>query len=187
MAEQYNPMDAIRNAQNPSGKIPAPSNFSFLRSATPEERQKRLAHLKDNFYDKSLEELQYLSAYETARVHQFMPFRFSNSKNGTINGALNTTSQELGLSQFEEGYLYIVTSITAFESAGTPQIKLAIKNKFTNEYFILKSGSVLNAEDSVSVTGSFVVQAQDLIVALFEGASATDTITLNVHGYRIRL
>jgi len=123
----------------------------------------------------------YIAALHSIRVNQFEPFNISVKK----AGSLNAISQRLETGHLETGWLYVITTITAYEEgAGTPQIKVGLRDGETD--FIFESGTVGNAEDTVEYVGQLMAKETDRIFALFEGATITDTVYLFVNGYKIK-
>jgi len=122
-----------------------------------------------------------LSALETIRLYQYMPFNLRYFKPPSLSITLETLYSDY----FKEGYLHIVQSICAVEiGAGTPQIKIGINDRGTK--LIFTSGTPAAAENSVDYIGQLLVPGGCRIFADFEGATATDTAYLYINGYRIR-
>jgi len=128
-------------------------------------------------YEKNI---QVLAALETIRINQFIPFNLHYQKIGSLNG----TAETLLSDRFEPGYIYVITSITGYESASTPQIKIGILDGAT--YYIFESATVAAAQNAVSYVGQLMCKETDRIFATFEGATAGDEAHLYINGYKIR-
>lgn len=130
---------------------------------------------------KRLDTTLYMAALYSIRVNQFEPFNISVRK----TGSLDTTSQRLETKPLETGWVYIITTITAYEEGtGTPQIKIGIRDGVTD--FVFESSTAGNAEDSVEYVGQLMAKETDKIFALFENATAADTAYLFINGYKIK-
>ena len=122
-----------------------------------------------------------LAALETIRLFQYEPFDLHYSK----VGGLNETSEILYSEFFKPGYLYVIQNVCAIEEgAAKPQIKLGIYDEATYHFYM--SATPANAEDSVEYIGQLLVGEHRRIFAEFEGATAAETILLNINGYRIK-
>ena len=90
---------------------------------------------------------------------------------------------------FEAGWFYIITNISAYQdTAGTPQIKINLKQRYAQEVLRLIAGTVASAEDSVGIQGFINADDSNFLQAVFESASATaaNRIHLVIHGYRVK-
>lgn len=122
-----------------------------------------------------------LSNLETIRVNQFEPFNLQVVQ----VGGNDTTSEILLTEQFEAGYVYVITSVSASDADDAAhQIKVGILDGVT--YFVYESATVANAGDSVEYVGQLMAKETDKIFAEFRSVGASDTIKLFVNGYRIR-
>jgi len=128
-----------------------------------------------------LENVNYLANLEAIRVNQFQIIQDFKEK----VGSLNTTSERLDFKQFESGFVYIITQITAIETGtGTPQIIIGAKVGGTDHIF--ESATIGNAEDSVEFVGQIFLKETDRIFVDFQSAVSADTIRVYLNGYKIR-
>ena len=122
-----------------------------------------------------------LAALETIRMYQYEPINIQIKKVGSLDG----TSQLLYSPFFDPGYLYVIQNICALVTGtGKPQTKIGIYDGAT--YFFYESATPAAAEDSVEYVGQLLVGEHRRIFAEFEGATTTDTVELNINGYRIK-
>ena len=127
------------------------------------------------------ENVKVLAALETIRLNQFVPFNIHVH----MTSGVNTTSQYLYTDPFEEGYVYIVTSICAEDNTDSAhQVKIGIKDG--NTHFVFEAATVSAAGDSVEYIGQLMCKETDKIFAEFRSAGASDDINLFVNGYKVK-
>jgi len=143
-------------------------------------KNKIVPKLADNI-DDHIKITGYLSDLETIRVNQFQIIQEVKS---TV-GSLSTSSERIDFNQFEPGFVYIITQITAIEiGTGTPQVKIGANLGATD--VIWETGTVGNAEDTVSFVGQVFLKETDQVFVIFENAASGDTIRVFMNGYKIR-
>lgn len=134
-----------------------------------------------NMVKDQAENYKVLAALETIRLNQFIPFNLHVEK----RSGSDTTSQYLYLDQFDVGYVYIITSITAIDKTDAAhQILLGVKDGAT--HFVYESGTVAAVRDSISYVGQLMCKETDRIFAEFRSIGADDEIHLFCNGYKIR-
>jgi len=132
-------------------------------------------------YEKNV---QTLAALETIRVNQFEPFNIFDHRDGNVT-ANSIVSQRVQFPVFEPGYVYVITSICAYDpDDAAHQIRIGILDGATATVFV--SATIANAADSVEYVGQLMCKETDKIYADFLAVGATDQLYLVMNGYRIR-
>lgn len=122
-----------------------------------------------------------LADLETIRVNQFIPFNLTK----VMTSGIAAASQKLIFDVFEPGYVYVITSICAYcVGKGSLQIKIGVTDGATD--LVFESATTANDGDSVEYVGQLMLKETDKVYAEFIGAGATDTIRVNMNGYKIR-
>lgn len=130
------------------------------------------------------ENIKVLSALETIRVNQFMPFNIFTKRDGNVT-ANNVTSQRVLFPVFEPGYVYVITSICAHDpDDAAHQIHIGILDGVTP--CVYESATVANADDSVEYVGQLMCKETDKVYVDFLAVGATDQLYVSMNGYKIR-
>lgn len=128
--------------------------------------------------------VQTLANLEAIRVNQFEPFNLFLHRDGNIT-ANNTTSQRLLFEVFEEGYIYIITSICAYNiDKDACQIRIGIIDGVTD--CVYQGATVAAKGDTVEYVGQLMLKETDKVYADFLAVDATDDLYVSMNGYKIR-
>jgi len=128
--------------------------------------------------------VQILANLEAIRVNQFVPFNLFLHRDGNIN-ANNIVSQRVQFPVFEEGSIYVITSICAHNpDDAAHQIHIGILDGITP--CVYQSATVANADDSVEYVGQLMCKETDKVYVDFLGVAATDDLYISMNGYKIR-
>ena len=125
-----------------------------------------------------------LADLETIRVNQFEPFNLFMYRDGNVT-ANNIVSQRVQFPVFEPGYVYVITSICAYDpDDAAHQIRIGILDGVTATVY--ESATVANAGDSVEYIGQLMCKETDKIYADFLAVVATDHLYVSLNGYKIK-
>ena len=123
-----------------------------------------------------------LANLESIRVNQFEPFNIFTEN---LTGAIDATSQMLEFPVFEPGWIYVITSITAYVLGDDDgQIKIGIRDGVTR--CVYQSATVAQTGDSVEYVGQLMCKESDKIYVEFRSFDVTATLYASMNGYRIR-
>ena len=128
--------------------------------------------------------VQTLTNLEAIRVNQFEPFNLFLHRDGNIT-ANDGTSQRLQFPVLEEGYIYLITTICAYDiGKGAIQIRIGIIDGVTD--CVYQGATLAQEGDTVEYVGQLMLKETDKVYTDFLGVGATDNLYVSMNGYKIR-